>query len=73
LIGDLYLARLHTAAARRFYLQEWNLIISRKLEIIDDLYQMLTDRVQAFQSQMLELIIILLILVELMLALVAKP
>jgi uncharacterized Rmd1/YagE family protein len=43
------------------------------LEIIDDLYQMLTDRVQAFQSQMLELIIILLILVELMLALVAKP
>ncbi len=73
LIGDLYLARLHTAAARRFYLQEWNLIISRKLEIIDDLYQMLTDRVQAFQSQMLELIIILLILVELVLALVAKP
>jgi hypothetical protein len=72
LIGDLYLARLHTAAARRFYLQEWNLIIARKLEIIDDLYQMLTDRVQAHQSQMLELIIILLILVELMVALAGK-
>ncbi len=68
LIGDLYLARLHSAAARRFYLHEWDLIISRKLEIISDFYQLLTDRVRTAQSQALELIIVILILVELVLA-----
>lgn len=72
LIGDLYLARLHSAAARRFYLHEWNLIIARKLEIITDLYEMLTDRIQVSQSQMLELIIIILILVELIIGLTAS-
>lgn len=72
LIGDLYLARLHSAAARRFYLHEWNLIIARKLEIITDLYEMLTDRVQVSQSQILELIIIILILVELVIGLTAS-
>jgi hypothetical protein len=69
LIGDLYLARLHTAAAQRFYLHEWERAIAQKLEIISEFYQLLTDRVRTAQSQTLELIIILLILVELVLAL----
>jgi hypothetical protein len=68
LIGDLYLARLHTAAAQRFYLHEWERIIAHKLEIISEFYQLLTDRVRTAQSQTLELIVILLILVELVLA-----
>ncbi|HEU0185977.1 MAG TPA: hypothetical protein VFS27_11725 [Blastocatellia bacterium] len=68
LIGDLYLARLHSAAAGRFYLHEWDRIISRKLEIISDFYQVLNDRVHTAQSQALELIIVVLILVELVLA-----
>ena len=72
LVGDLYLARLHLAAAQRFYLQEWDRIISRKLEIISDFYQLLTDRVHTVQSQTLEVIIVALIMVELVLAFVAK-
>jgi hypothetical protein len=68
LVGDLYLARLHSAAARRFYLQEWDRIISRKLEIISDFYQFLNDRVHTAQSQALEVTIVVLILVELVLA-----
>jgi hypothetical protein len=68
LVGDLYLARLHSAAARRFYLQEWDRIISRKLEIISDFYQFLNDRLHTAQSQALEVIIVVLILVELVLA-----
>jgi hypothetical protein len=44
---------LHSAAARRFYLQEWERIISRKLEIISDFYQLLNDRVHTAQSQAL--------------------
>ncbi|HKX32037.1 MAG TPA: hypothetical protein VJ302_30395 [Blastocatellia bacterium] len=68
LVGDLYLARLYSAAAQRFYLHEWDRNISQKLEIISDFYELLTDRVHTAQSQTLEVIIVALILVELILA-----
>lgn len=68
LVGDLYLARIHRAAAQRFYLQEWESNIRRKLEIISDFYQLLNDRVHTAQSQTLELIVIILILVEVVMA-----
>lgn len=68
LIGDLYLARVHAIAARRLYLQDWESSISRKLDIIASLYQLLTDRVRTTQSQTLELIIIALILAEILMA-----
>ncbi|MFN0084488.1 MAG: hypothetical protein ACKVX9_03795 [Blastocatellia bacterium] len=68
LVGDLYLARLYSAAAQRFYLQEWDRIISRKLEIISGFYQLLNDRIHNAQSQALEVVIVVLILVELLLA-----
>ncbi|MBD2101273.1 hypothetical protein H6F94_10340 [Leptolyngbya sp. FACHB-261] len=72
LIGDLYLARVHTAAGRRFYLQDWQTSISRKLDIIEDLYRLLTDRVNTAQGQALELVVILLILIEIILAVVRE-
>ncbi len=68
LVGDQYLARLHSAATQRFYLHEWERIISRKLEIISDFYQLLNDRLHTAQSQALEVTIVVLILVELVLA-----
>lgn len=68
LIGDLYLARVHAIAARRLYLGDWENSISRKLDIIASLYQLLTDRVRTTQSQTLELIIIILILAEILMA-----
>jgi hypothetical protein len=68
LVGDQYLARLHSAATQKFYLHEWEQIISRKLEIISDFYQFLNDRLHTSQSQALELIIVFLIMVELVLA-----
>jgi hypothetical protein len=68
LVGDQYLARLHSAATHRFYLHEWERIITRKLEIISDFYELLNDRLHTAQSQALEMIIIILILVELVLA-----
>ncbi|HQR33615.1 MAG TPA: hypothetical protein PLK30_12835 [Blastocatellia bacterium] len=67
LVGDLFLARLHSAAAKRFYLQEWETTISRKLEIITDFYDLTNDRLHTAQSQALEVIIVVLILVELIL------
>ncbi len=68
LIGDLYLARVHAAAAERLYLRAWQSSISRKLDIIANLYQVLTDRVRTVQSQTLEIIIIALIFAEILMA-----
>ena len=67
LIGNLYLARLHDLAARRFYMQEWQQQISQKLDIASEFYQLLNDRVHTAQSHTLELIVIVLILVEVVL------
>jgi hypothetical protein len=64
LIGNLYLARLHSLAAERFYLHEWQQQITEKLNIASEFYQLLTDRVHTAQSHTLELIVIVLILVE---------
>jgi hypothetical protein len=68
LIGDLYLARLHNAATTRFYLPDWEAAISRKLDIIANFYQLLTDRVRSAQSHTLELVIIALIFAEILMA-----
>jgi hypothetical protein len=67
LIGDLYLSRVHSAAAKRVHLPEWERVIFHKLQIIDNFYQLLNDRVSTSQSQMLELAIIVLIVVEIVL------
>jgi hypothetical protein len=67
LIGDLYLARIHKAVSERFYIGTWDEAISSKLNIIDDLYQFLSDRIGTSQAQTLELIIIILILIEILL------
>lgn len=64
LIGNLYLAQLHTLAAQRFYLHEWQQQISQKLDIAAEFYEILNDRVHTAQSHTLELIVIILILVE---------
>jgi hypothetical protein len=69
LIGDLYLARVYSAAADRFYLRQWQKIIADKLDTIDSFYELVTDRVRTAQSQTLELAVIVLILVEVFLAL----
>ncbi len=71
LIGDLYLARVYAAAAERFYLKEWERMVSRKIDIIDRFYQMMTDRLRTAQNQTLELTIIVLILVEILMGLFA--
>lgn len=69
LIGDLYLSRIHSAAAAKVHLPEWERIISHKLQILDEFYDRLDDRIRTAQSQALELTIVVLIIVELFLAL----
>lgn len=69
LIGDLYLSRIHSAASTKTHLPEWERIISGKLQILDELYDRVNDRMRASQSQALELIIVALIVFEVLLAL----
>jgi hypothetical protein len=69
LIGDLYLSRIHSAGAAKLHLPEWEKIIGEKLQILDELYERIDDRVRTAQSQTLEVIIVALIVIELLLAL----
>jgi len=69
LIGDSYLASVHTYTSLQFHMQDWDAAISRKLEIVNSLYQTLVDRVQVAQAQVLEVIIIFLILLEIVISL----
>ena len=71
LVGDLYLARVHNTASARLHLAEWDTTISRKLAIVDGLYEVLTDRVRSAQGQTLEIIVIALIFFEILMALLA--
>jgi hypothetical protein len=70
LIGDDYLARVYATASHRFSLHEWDAAISRKLALAAELYQVLTDRVSTAQGQTLELIVIVLIVIEILLAII---
>jgi len=69
LVGDQYLARLYRLAAARFHLREWEQNIARKLDVAEGVYQVASDQAATFRLEFLEVIVILLIALEIMLAL----
>ncbi len=70
LVGDPYLARAYRLLATRFHLETWIENIQRKLEVAEGVYQVLSDQASNFRLEFLELIVVLLILIEIILALV---
>jgi hypothetical protein len=68
LVGDQYLARVYQLLARRFHLDEWEQAIQRKLEAGEGVYQVLSDQAASYRTEFLELVVIVLILVEILLA-----
>jgi uncharacterized Rmd1/YagE family protein len=64
LVSDDYLARVYRTVAERFHFNDWDSAIARKLGVLRDIYQGLTDRASHRRSDVLEWIIILLIAVE---------
>lgn len=64
LVSDDYLARVYRTVAERFHFNDWDSAIARKLGVLRDIYQGLTDRASHRRSEVLEWIIILLIAVE---------
>jgi len=67
---DVYLARIYAAALELFRVPAVNAAVDRKLAIIRDTYAALYDESSASRTELMELLIIVLILAEIVIALV---
>jgi len=72
LIGDQYLARAYRLLATRFHLRDWERSIQRKLDVIEGIYEVVSNRTVTFRTEFLEIIVIILIMLEIVLALVHR-
>jgi hypothetical protein len=68
LVGDSYLARVYRLVAQRFHLDTWIENIQRKLEVAEGVYQVVSDQASSYRTEFLEIIVVLLILIEIILA-----
>ena len=67
---DVYLARIYAAALELFRVPTVNAAVDRKLAIIRDTYSALYDESSASRTELMELLIIILIMAEIVIALV---
>ena len=64
--GDLYLTKLYTRTADRLGLPTWEASVQRKLDLLHERYNVLAGRVSVARSEILEITIVILIVVELL-------
>jgi hypothetical protein len=69
LIGDQYLSRVFDLASTRFHLRDWQQSIRRKLETVGDVYDLLTQQSGSQRMEVIEIIVVVLIALEIVLAL----
>lgn len=67
-VGDVYLARVYVAAINRFRVPEWRESVETKLGLVSRAYEMLKGEVEVSRTQLLELTVVMLILVEIIAA-----
>lgn len=70
LIGDPYLARIYRLVAKRFYIETWIENIQRKLDVAEGVYEVVSHQAAGFRMEFLEIIVVVLILIEIILAFV---
>lgn len=70
LIGDQYLSRVFDLASTRFHLRDWQQSIRRKLETVGDVYDLLVQQSGGQRMEALEIIVVVLIALEIVLAVV---
>ncbi|MBY0397229.1 MAG: hypothetical protein K2X91_12305 [Thermoleophilia bacterium] len=70
LIGDQYLSRVYDLASARFHLPEWQQSIRRKLDTVGDVYDLLVQQSGGRRMEFLEIVVVVLIATEILLALV---
>jgi hypothetical protein len=68
MVGDQYLARVYRMVAERFHLGQWEQSIRRSLDVVEGTYQVMSDQSGSFRVEMLEIIVIVLIAIELVMA-----
>ncbi len=68
LIGDPYLGRVYRLLAARFYLEAWMENIERKLDVAEGIYKVVSDQASSFRTEFLEVIVVVLILAEIVIA-----
>jgi hypothetical protein len=69
LVGDQYLARVYRILAARFHLDEWEKSIQRSLEVVEGVYRVLSDQAATYRTEVLEIVVIVLIVLEIVMAL----
>ncbi len=70
LVGDQYLARVYQLIAARFHLAQWEQNIRSSLDVVEGAYQVVSDQSSAFRVELLEIIVVVLIAIEIVLAFV---
>ena len=71
--GDYYLAKLYDLLEERLHIDEWKQTVSKKLDNLDEIYELASDRVDVQKNLLLEALIVLLIVFEIVIALGGKP
>lgn len=71
-VGDWYLARVYLAARERFHLDAWRASVEQRLGQLDRLYGVVQGEVNERRMLWLEVMIVVLILVELIVALIGR-
>jgi hypothetical protein len=70
LVGDTYLARVYRMLAARFHLETWQRSIERSLHVAEEVYSVVSDQAVALRGELLEVLVVVLILIEIVLAFV---
>jgi hypothetical protein len=68
--GDWYLGKLYRISSERFRIQDWLALVDKKLGQLQELYAMAMERVDVHRAMTLELLVIILIAIEVLLAIV---
>lgn len=69
LVGDPYLARVYQQVAARFHLDQWGQNIRRSISILEGIYQVVSDQAAMYRNETIEIVVMLLILIEILMAL----
>jgi len=68
LVGDPYVARLYQQLSIRFHLDGWGQNIRREISVLEGIYQVVSDQATAYRTEALEIIVVILILMEIVVA-----
>ncbi|MBS0261316.1 MAG: hypothetical protein JSS02_05115 [Planctomycetes bacterium] len=67
LVGDPYIARVFQQLSSRFHLDDWGRNIRRSISVLEGIYQSVSDQVAIYRTEVLEVVVIILILMEILL------